>query len=51
MARVTEDGGTVRVQMANILGVRRIMKIMVEASYDFFWRRARSGLASRGSFA
>ncbi|HSZ82502.1 MAG TPA: class I SAM-dependent methyltransferase, partial [Polyangia bacterium] len=38
MARVTEDGGTVRVQMANILGLRRIMKTVAEAGYDLFRR-------------
>jgi hypothetical protein len=34
MARVTERGGTVRVQMANILGVRRISMALGEAVRD-----------------
>ena len=38
MARVTEDGGTVRVQMANILGLRRIIKTAAEACYDLYRR-------------
>jgi SAM-dependent methyltransferase len=36
MARVTEDSGAVRVQMANILGLRRIMKTAAETGYDLF---------------
>ena len=38
MARVTETGGTVRVQMANAFGMRRLTKTLAEAGRDLVKR-------------